>query len=268
MRDPENLVLKRAMASSLTTLSNSLSQMGDYAGLLATRREALKMQEEIVASHPGGPADLRALALALARMASIEMHENLIKESLGHYRRSLDIDQKLLQSDPGNVQFQLSVGWAHANYALILARMGKTFEALEEYRVSRVLLQRVAQADPHDVRSRSLLETNRVRTAQALISLGRAREALPFAQTALLGRLQLSEHNRSNAGALGEVAEAHAALGQVYAALRQAAKAKEAFQTAQHLLEDLIRAKRSNAAMKDNLIAVQKELSTLSKSSN
>ena len=266
--DPGNLALKRAMASSLTTLSGSLSQLGDYQGVLETRREALTMHEDIVARNPGGPADLRALALALARMASIEMHENSIKESLGHYRRALDIDQSLLQRDPGNVQFQLSTGWSHANYALILHRIGKASEALAEYRVSRALLQGVAQADPRDVRSKTLLETNRVHTAQVLISLGRAKEALSFAQTALSGRLQLSEQNRSNAGAQGEVAEAHAALGQVYAALRQPAKAKEAFQTAKHLLENLIRAERSNAAMKEDLIAVQKELSTLSTSSH
>ena len=46
--------------------------------------------------------------------------------------------------------------------------------------------------------------------------------------------------------------------------MRQTAKAKAACQTAQQMLEDLIRAERPNAAMKEDLAAVQNELGKLS----
>ena len=48
-----------------------------------------------------------------------------------------------------------------------------------------------------------------------------------------------------------------------YAALRQTAKAKATYQTAQQMLEDLIRSERSNAAMKEGLAAVEHELGKL-----
>ena len=51
-----------------------------------------------------------------------------------------------------------------------------------------------------------------------------------------------------------------------YAALRQTAKAKATYQTAQQMLEDLIRSERSNAAMKEGLAAVEHELGKLSTS--
>lgn len=260
---PGNLTFKRALASSLTTLSGSLSQMGDYSGVMETRREALKMHEEIVASNPKEASDLRGLALALARMASIEMHENLLKESLEHYKRAIDIDLGILARNPTHAPYLLSSGWSHNNYGVILVRLGRAAEALDHFTEARKLYESVSFADDRDVRSKSLLETCRIRTAQALLSLGRNHDALRFVQTALSGREKLAVLNPASAGVQGEFAEAHAALGTVYAALRQPAKARSEFHIAKQMLEKLVQSRRGNAAMKEDLQAIDKDLKAL-----
>ena len=261
--DPDNLTFKRALASSLTTLSGSLSQMGDYPGVMETRREALKMHEEIVASNPKEASDLRGLALALARMGSIAMHENLLKESREHYKRALDIDLGILDRNPTHVPYILSSGWSHNNYGVILVRFGRAAEALDHFTEARKLYEAVSFADDRDVRSKSLLETCRIRTAQALLILSRNNDALGFVQTALSGREKLAALNPASAGVQGEVAEAHAALGNVYAALRQPAKARNEYQTAQQMLQKLIQSNRGHAAMKEDLQAIEKDLKAL-----
>ncbi len=261
--DPGNLSFKRALASSLTTLSGSLSQMGDYPGVMETRLEALKMHEEIVAGNAQEASDLRGLALALARMASIEMHENLLKESLGHYKRALDIDVGILNRNPTHVPYLLSSGWSYNNYGVILTKLGRAAEALDCFTEARRLYESVSFADDRDVRSKSLLETCRIRTAQALLSLGRSNDALRFVQTALSGREKLAAVNRASAGVEGEVAEAHAALGNVYAALRQPGKARSEYQTAQQMLEKLVQSNRGNAVMNEDLQAIEKDLKAL-----
>jgi len=261
--DPDNLTFKRALASSLTTLSGSLSQMGDYPGVMETRREALRMHEEIVASNPKEASDLRGLALALARMGSIAMHENLLKESLKHYKRALDIDLGILDRNPTHVPYLLSSGWSHNNYGVILVRFGRAAEALDHFTEALKLYEAVSFADDRDVRSKSLLETCRIRTAQALLILSRNNDALGFVQTALSGREKLAALNPASAGVQGEVAEAHAALGNVYAALRQPAKARNEYQTAQQMLQKLIQSNRGHAAMKEDLQAIEKDLKAL-----
>ena len=260
---PDNLTFKRALASSLTTLSGSLSQVGDYPGVMETRREALKMHEEIVASNPKEASDLRSLALALARLGSIEMHENRLKESLEHYKRALDIDLGILERNPTHVPYLLSSGWSYNNYGVILVKLGRADEALGHFAKARKLYESVSFADDRDVRSKTLLESCRIRTAQALLSLGRNTEALGFVQTALSGRQKLAALNRASAGVQGEVAEAHAALGNVYAALRQPDKARSEYQTAQDMLEAIIRSNRGNAAMKEDLLAIEQGLKAL-----
>jgi serine/threonine protein kinase len=260
---PDNLEFKRALASSLTTLSGSLSQAGDYAGVMGTRKEALAMHEEIVASNRGEPADLRALALALARMGSIELHENQLKESLEHYQRALNIDQELLQKNPSNVQFQISNGWSHSNMSIILMRMGQPQQALEHLDKSRSFLEAVSKADAKDVRSKTLLQTSRIRTAEALLALGKPKQALGFVETALAIRQTLAAQNQSSAGVQGELAEAHAAMGKVRSALMQRKAAIESYQIASRMLREIMASGRANAAMKEELVAIEKEIKAL-----
>ncbi len=258
--DPADVGRKRALAGNLTTLSGSLSQMGDWVGVMQTRSEALKMFEEIAALNPANPGDQRSLGLALARMGSIELHENRLVESLAHYQRALQVDLGVLAQEPSNVQYQLTAGMSHTNAGSILHRLGRCPEALEQYREGRLLYEAVTKADEREVRSKTLLQTNRVNTVRSLLVLGQTEVAQKMAETALRERIQLATQNRSNAGAQGEVAEAHEALGEVYRTRHLRARAAEEFQIAKAGLQDLVESGRSNAAMKEGLERIEAAL--------
>jgi non-specific serine/threonine protein kinase/serine/threonine-protein kinase len=249
--NPQDLSRKRALASSLTTLSGSLSQMGDWAGVLDTRREALKMHEELVASNPQERGDRRALALALARMGSIEMHEGNLDSALGRYRRALEIEAKLLAEDPGNVQYQLSYAWAQNNLGGALAKANRLPEAMEEFRRAIQSFTAVVSTDDQDVRGRTLLQTARVNASKSLTRLGRASEGLRMALLALEDRERLSRANVANAGALGEVAEAHFAVGLAQAGLGQNKSAAASYVAAYRILRILQNEGRENFAMRE-----------------
>jgi len=128
------------------------------------------MFKEIVARQPDSKPDLRGLALALARMGSIEMHENQLESSLQHYQRALDIDSRLYLRDTTDVQNRLNKGWAHNNYGLILNRLGRHNDALAQFSAARPFFESVSSADDSDVRSKTLLETNHARTADSLFA--------------------------------------------------------------------------------------------------
>ena len=84
-----------------------------------------------------------------------------------------------------------------------------------------------------------------------------------MAEAALAERIKLAGLNPLNSGAQGEVAEAHAALGQIYAALGQKAKAKEELLTAKQSLEELVQSRRSNAANIEAITEIVHDLSAL-----
>lgn len=261
--DPGNVSRKRALASSLTTLSNSLSQLGDWDGVLEARREGLKMYEELSAMHPEDVSDQKGYSLALARMASIEMHQDHLELAYGYYRRGFEIEMALYQKDPGNVPNQLSIGQAYSNLGVIEHRMGKYQEALGHFQRGRELYEAVVRADEREVRSRSLLETNRINTSKTLLALKQPADAYKLASRALEERKALAAMNPLNAGAQGEVAEAHAALGQVFTAQNRKKDARQELEAAQRILEKLDQEKRSNAAMKEELGRVRSALLSL-----
>ncbi len=263
--DPANVGKKRSLAGNLTTLSGSLSQLGQWASVIETRGEALKTWEEIAAQDPANVGDQRSLGLALARMGSIEQHENRLKDSLAHYQRALTVNLAVLARDPGNVQYRLTAGAAHTNYGSILHRLGRWTEALEGYRKGRVFYEAVTKADEREVRSKTLLQTNRVNTVRTLLSLKQTDVALKMAEIALRERTRLSALNPANAGAQGEVAEAHELLGEVYEAMRRRSRAVEQYHVAKARLQDLIAAGRANAAMKEDLARVDTALTAFAK---
>ncbi len=261
--DPANLTRKRALASSLTTLSGSLSQMADYAGVLETRQEALKMYEELAALDPSNRSDQRALALALARMGSIEMYLGKLAPAVERYRRALDIETAVLSLDPTNVQYQLGEAWARNNLGVALYRASNPKEALEQYRLARATFHSVVDSDEKDVRAKTLLQTARVNTSRALLAIGRSNEALEYAQVALEEREKLSRMNPANAGALGEVAEAHAALASALEGQAKRAKAIEEYRSALRIFKILRNEGRDNAAMREETQQIEREFRRL-----
>lgn len=255
--NPEDPARIRALASSLTTLSGSLSQIGDWDGVRSTRQEALKLLEQLVSLDPDNRADQRLLALGLARMGSIEMYQGNIEAALDHYRRALEIESRMLSLDPTNVLYQLGKGWAHNNLGVVLVRAGRHQQGLLEYRAARNIFETVIAADEKDARARTLMQTTRVNTANALTEIGRAAQALPLAQMALAERERLAGANPASAGAAGEVAEAHFAVGKALAALRMKAEALESFAAAYEILARLQKQGRDNFAMREDMASIR-----------
>ncbi|MDX2267413.1 MAG: serine/threonine-protein kinase [Bryobacter sp.] len=254
--DPTNAARKRALATNLSTLSSSLSQLGDWEGVYSTRRDALKFLEELVASDPTNREDMRLLSLGLARMGSIEMYLGNTDAALGHYQRALQLEKTVLATDPSNVLYRLGTGWSHNNLGVALVRGRRYADALEHYRTAQLIFRTVIIADEKDFRARTLLQTCRVNMAKALTEMGRPQESLPLALDVVREREKLSAMNPANAGALGEVAEAHFAAGLAQAGLARKAEALQSYRQAFQILDQLRREGRDNFAMREDIAAI------------
>jgi tetratricopeptide (TPR) repeat protein len=231
--------------------------LADWPGVLETRREALKMYQEIAAADPNHRGDQRSLAVALIRIGSIEMHEKHMEEGLAHYRRAVEIEEKMLALDPKNVQYQLSKAWADSNLGLALSRVANYGEALGMYDRAQKIFLDVVKADEKDVRAKTLLNASRAHMSKTLTAMGRAREGLQLALLTLEEREKLSRINPSNAGALGEVGESHFALGLAQAALGENAKALESYNAGLRILRMLKNEGRDNAAMGEDMVEIE-----------
>ena len=226
-QNPGNPARRRAVAASYTALGGSLSQLGGWDGVMDVRRLALEQYEALVAGDPESETDQRGLALAQARMGSILLHEKQGKAALQRYRDGLGNWVRLAAKNPRNLGDQMSLAQAHTGLGRALVETGDAAEGWRELATKRTIYDRLAEQDPREARGRTLRAANLVFSARAQMALGNSEKAARLAGEALAERERLSAENPANAGAFGEVAEAHEILGDVRDAQRSAAAVME-----------------------------------------
>jgi non-specific serine/threonine protein kinase/serine/threonine-protein kinase len=247
-RKPADALRLRNVASSLTATSASLSMMGGFQGVLILRREGLEIYERLVKQNPASVDARLGLAVAHTRMASILMHEGDQAGSIRHYREALRVQQGLYRTHVGEAQFQINLALAHSNLGNALRAAGDGKHALEELREAKRLFEPVVNADANEVRARTLLATVRLRESKVWMDLGDTERAGRIMRSVLEERRLLSERNPANAGAKGEVAEAHGVLGDIELRAGRYAGAVAQYETALGVLAEMEQARRSNSA--------------------
>lgn len=259
-RKPGDTARQRNVASSLTATSASLSILGAFQGVLELRREGLHIYEELALRNPGSEEDQQGLALAHTRMASILMHEKDTSGAVRHYRESLRLQVALHGARGGQAQYRMSLGLAHSNLGNALRVAGDPKEALASFARAVEQFEPLVNADANEVRARTLLATVRFREAKAWNDLGETQRAARLLRAVLEERRLLAERNPANAGARGEVAETHGALGDVALRAKSFPEAIAQYETALSLLAALASEGRSNAADREETQRIEARL--------
>ena len=217
------------------------------------------MSEELVAANKKSVADRRGLVLARTRLASILSREKRHTAALEQLRIAVGEQKALVDENPVNSQISLAYASTLSALARGLDESGDIGGALHQHQIAEKIFEAEVSADPVDVRARSLLGTARASIGRLLTRSGRASAALPYLERALQTRLYLSERDPANTGALGEVADSHAAMGEAYAALGRRELAQQSYANAKQILDDLVADGRAHAADQTLLSRIAEE---------
>lgn len=245
---PDDQELRRAVAQSLTSLGGTHSQLGEWSRVVETRKRALRMFEQLIAADPKNLADRRGLVLARTRLASILSHQNQHGQALDQLHQAVAEQKSLLDENPANSQIMMAYGGTISSLARGLSESGDTSGSLNAYEQAYEIYKRLVVVDSADVRSKSLLAATDVAIGRILVRTHRAAKALPRLEPALRTRIELSERDPMNSGALGEVAEGHAVLGDAYFSLNKPQAAKQSYTQAREILLKLRADGKENAA--------------------
>ncbi len=263
--EPGNPVRRRAVASSFTALGGSLSQLGAWPGVIDMRRQALEQYEALAVGNPASEPDQRGLALARQRMGSILMHERQFALALKQYRMGVATARGVVERNPGSRGDLLNLGQGLMGLGRCLVQSGDAVSGAAELASARKIFEQMERADPREVRGRTLLATNWMFSARAELALGKAGEALVWGQRSLGEREKLSGENPVNAGAFGEVAEAHDLLGDVRAAQGQRETAELEWRRAREMFLHMRNEGKLNAADREALDQIEAKLAALAK---
>jgi eukaryotic-like serine/threonine-protein kinase len=263
--EPGNPARRRAVAASFTAVGGSLSQLGAWPAVIDVRRQAIEQYEALVAGNPKSEPDQRGLALARQRMGSILIHERQYPLALKQYRMGVATARGIVARNPGNRGDLLNLGQGLMGLGRCLVESGDAAAGAAELAEAQKIFERMEQADPREVRGRTLLALSRALAARAALAMGKPEEALRGGQRALAEREKLSAENPVNAGAFGEVAEAHELMGDVRAAQRRWDAAELEWRRAREMIVHLRNENKFNAADREALERIEAKLAALAK---
>ena len=135
-------------------------------------------------------------------------------------------------------------------------------EAWENFQqVNLIYYQQMVAADPDEFRVSSMLASTHHRLGQAWLKKKETGAALREFTRGLEIRQRLARKSSANAGAQGEVAESCAAMGELYAALKDKPRARE--WCGRETLTQLEQSGRANSASRAIMAAVNQKLGEL-----
>jgi len=263
--EPDSRPRRRLVASSLQSLGVSLSEVGDDAGALDRRKQALAEFERLFAGGFDGPEDYRQLALAHTRVGSILSRRGQYAEARAQYDRALATSSAGLEAYPLYAQLRLSQTVALRAMSTDALRQKKTAEAQALSERANNILRKLASDDAKDWRTHSMLASAQFELAQIMEARPDAARALEEHTQVLAQRVELAERDPANAGARIEVAQSYAAIGRLQAGARRVALARESLTKARGVLRALQANGQNNSVGEAELAGVERDLAALNK---
>ncbi|HYP09769.1 MAG TPA: serine/threonine-protein kinase [Bryobacteraceae bacterium] len=236
---PADRSARRTLAANLQSIAGRLDLLGRYEESLGVRRQALGMVEDL---HASGPVDsnLRlALALAYKRLGRTLHRTRRYEEAIPNFLKALAIEQQEVQRDPVSVTSRVNLSFTWNDMGFTQVARGDPAKAFECYREALKLREELVRSNPKDVRSASLLATTRLRLGALLAKTGKTEDAVRLMRESLQAREQLAAKDPDNLGARAEVAEASAALADVYLQTRRAPLARDLYERAHGIFAEL-----------------------------
>jgi serine/threonine protein kinase/tetratricopeptide (TPR) repeat protein len=156
----------------------ALAQLGRGPEAEEAYRQALDVQEKLVADFPADPAHRQALGRSHFTLAVL-LHGSKRAEAEEHYRRALDLLQKLAAEFPGGSVYRRELGGVHNNLGILLDSLGKRAEAEEHYRAALGLREKLA-AELSDVASQIDLGGTLVNSGNLVRDNGKPADSLEW----------------------------------------------------------------------------------------
>lgn len=180
-------------------LARTMAVRGQMLFDLRRHEESLPVWEECVAilreharRHPGVSRHDRALANAIASLASVHSGRQEFTAGLAAYEEALAVRGRLLAANPGQTKLRAGVGITRWNCAPNLRRLGRPDEFLESSTRALEELEGHRVVEPNDPYSRNLVEN--VRYTRALHHLDS--NSPDAARSELVAAGELDERNR------------------------------------------------------------------------
>ena len=175
----------------------------------------------------------------------------------------MEVAREGLREFGRNQQLRMTETAALRSLANLELERDRPDQAILHFQQVNLIYQQMVAADPDDFRVSSMLALTHHRLGQAWLKKKETGAALREFTRGLAIRQKLAQKSPANAGAQGEVAESCAAMGELYATLKDKPRAREWWARARETLTQLEQSGRANSASRAIMKAVNQKLGDL-----
>jgi non-specific serine/threonine protein kinase/serine/threonine-protein kinase len=211
--EPNNRAAQRAVGASLQELAGDLDRIGRFKEALQTRREVIAIFQQVDASGPPETSVRMALALAYKRLGRSLLRMKEANEAQYRFERAVEIERAEVAKNPQAAGARGALAYSLNDLGMALGQKGDHRRAIAALRESYGIRQELAAADPNDWRAWNLLAASRFHLGNAIVASSDWRAGVAELRAALALREDLYRRSPANSGALAEVAETYAAMG-------------------------------------------------------
>ncbi|HLN32170.1 MAG TPA: serine/threonine-protein kinase [Gemmataceae bacterium] len=229
------------LGNTCNDIGSSWFDEGKPADALASIEKARALAQRLVDTYPAATAIQFLLGTNLMLSGHALADLGKPAEAMASQEKALAIFEKLLEGNPTDIVAQCFLAQSENAIGELLAQKGRLGESLRFHENAQERMQKQAEAHPASYPGlvQRWLAISLERIGLLLSGSGRRAEALAACQEALVVREKLNKVQASHIYLRGEMAESHAALGQVQRRAGRPAEAAASFRSAGAIIEQL-----------------------------
>jgi tetratricopeptide (TPR) repeat protein len=190
--DPSNAVAQRDLAAAHVRIGDILGHpdwrnVGDLRGAEKSYRDALAIQEKLIAADQTNAVARRDLMLSHQKLGSIFASAGNRAGALQRYRTALTLGEELVRQQPvsATARSRLDWSWSHLYIANVLSLNGDTAPAEDSFRKVLTVVEQLSVTERRSAEVRHLLRRTLTGLAKLNTRVGRIGEARALTRRAI-----------------------------------------------------------------------------------
>ncbi|HRH43209.1 MAG TPA: serine/threonine-protein kinase [Pyrinomonadaceae bacterium] len=228
-----------ALVECYLTQANLLFSTGKVEEALNISREAMNLQENLVASEPNNSAKQKTLANTYNRVADMLSEFDKLDEALSLVKKAIDISEKLVALDPNDFESRHDLAIFNQRHGKWLFFDGKLIEAIAFHQKALPIYENLVASDKTNSLFRFDLAALQADMADVLDAQSKSDEALKFYEKSVTELEKLLAENAENKQYQSWLGEKYNSLGNLLMKKNESEKALEFYTKSLKIYEKL-----------------------------
>ncbi len=258
--DPQNMDLRRDLASSYNKIGALIWETGDISGAAQYLHEALHLREELAKSNPTDVELRRELSASVDRLGMLQLELGDASGALALYRHALEMNVSASQAEQADEKTRRSTSIEYEHIGTALLQLEDLSAALDNNSRALAIRAGLARDFPLNVDHQRTLQVSYYNQGEILARMSRTRDALDsYRRNVAIGE-KLLRTDPNNEQSRGDLAYGLVRIGDMLFKLGKYPEALANYRRSEELRSGDVQADAANLWKRSSLIEAKAKI--------